>query len=170
METNIIKVKGILQFDVIDVTNKHKSQSSWKKTAMIMIYGDICEYYSWFLKKRYRILLNKPLRNSHISVINDHKDTITGNWDDTKTKWNGKEIEVVLSVDPRTDSNNKNSTCHWWLNIPEEHRGELMAIREELGLSRPHWGLHMSLGYATDKNIAQSKYIHKLIINKLANE
>ena len=29
----------------------------------------------------------------------------------------------------------------------------------------PYWGLHMSLGYANDKNLSHSNYIYKLISN-----
>jgi hypothetical protein len=53
----------------------------------------------------------------------------------------------------------------WWLNIPHKNRGSLQAIRDELGLGNPFYGLHMSIGYANDKNIAHSEYIHELIKN-----
>jgi len=65
--------------------------------------------------------------------------------------------------------------------MDEEDREELHAIRAELGLGRPYYGLHMSIGRAenfvdNDKfipgaekakemNIEQSKYIHRLIKN-----
>lgn len=78
-------------------------------------------------------------------------------WEEVKKKWDGKEIEIVLDLDPRTNSE------HWWLNIPHEERGELQSIRDELGLDRPYFGMHMSLGYANEKNIHHSRYIHDLI-------
>lgn len=160
----IIKQKGIIQFELKDVTNKHKLQSSWKRTAMVKIDGDITHYYAWFLEKRYGLILNKPLRGAHITFINDRASDMNDKWDEVKTKWNGKEIEISLSVDIRTSGE------HWWLNIPEEDRTELHNIRAELGLGRPHWGLHLSIGYAAHLQLEQSKYIHNLIINKLANE
>lgn len=168
-----ITIKGKILFDPKDHTTKHKKQSSWKKMAMVMIDGEWCEYYSWFIWKRYNLRLTSPLRDAHISFINDGDWDIKGDWEKVKKKWDGKKITITLSVDPRTDGQ------HWWLNIPEKHRGELHAIRAELGMGRPHFGLHMTIGYANDDydfdeyytkdikakrtNEEHSKYIHKLI-------
>ena len=162
---NTITVKGKIKFDPSDKTNKHKNQATWKRVAMVLIEGELAEYYAWFIKKRYNLPLNRPLRGAHVTFINDRASDMNGKWDEVKKKWDGKEIEIVLSVDPRTDSVKDNSSGHWWLNVPEEHREQLHGIRAELGLGRPYWGLHMALGYANEKNIAHSKYIHGLIIN-----
>jgi len=135
---------------------------------MVFIEGDVCEYYAWFLQKRYNITLNKPIRGAHISFINDSmRDLIQNNnkseeeilqlWEDVKAKWDGKEIDIVLDLNPKTDDR------IWWLNIPNEEREGLQAIRNELGLGRPYFGMHMSIGYANEKNIEQSVYIHDLI-------
>jgi hypothetical protein len=135
---------------------------------MVFIEGDVCEYYSWFLKKRYNITLNRPIRGAHISFINDSINDLTQNnnksveeltqlWEDVKTKWGGKKIDIVLDLNPKTDGRT------WWLNIPHEDRESLQEIRNELGLSRPYFGMHMSIGYANEKNIEQSTYIHALI-------
>jgi hypothetical protein len=163
-----ITLTGKIGFEPEDRTNKHKAQSSWKKMAMVFIEGDVCEYYAWFLQKRYSITLNKPLRGAHISFINDSMRDLTQNndkseeeilqlWEDVKTKWDGKEIDIVLDLNPKTDGR------IWWLNIPNEEREGLQAIRNELGLGRPYFGMHMSIGYANDKNIQHSIYIHDLI-------
>jgi hypothetical protein len=168
MET--LKLKGIIGFEPEDKTKKHKNQSSWKKVAMVFFDGDICEYYAWFIMKRYNLVLNKPLRGAHISFINDSMKDLTfdnqrsveealNNWEAVKNKWHGKEIEVVLNLSPKTDDRS------WWLNVSHEHRDGLQAIRDELGLGKPFYGLHMSIGYANDKNIAHSEYIHGLIKN-----
>jgi hypothetical protein len=68
-----------------------------------------------------------------------------------------KKIQVDL--EPRTDDR------IWWLIIPHDERNEIQSIRDELGLSRPFFGLHMSIGYANEKNIEHSIYIHELIKN-----
>jgi hypothetical protein len=167
---NRIKLTGKIEFEPSDKTKKHKGQSSWKKMAMVLISGDICEYYAWFLQKRYNLVLNKPLRGGHISFINDSMRDLSLNgvrteeetealWESVKTKWHGKEIEIVLDIDPKTDDR------IWWLNIPNEERGVLQSIRTELGLGRPYWGMHMSIGYANEKMIEHSEYIHSLIKN-----
>lgn len=163
-----ITLTGRIGFEPEDKTNKHLLQSSWKKIAMVFIEGDICEYYAWFLQKRYNITLNKPIRGAHVSFINDSIRDLTKNndnleeeilqlWEDVKTKWDGKEIDIVLDLNPRTNGR------IWWLNIPEEEREGLQAIRDELGLDRPFFGMHMSIGYANERNIEQSVYIHQLI-------
>lgn len=179
---NTIKIKGIIKFDPPDKTNKHKSQSEWKKVAMIFFEGDLCEYYAWFIKKRYNITLHKPLRKAHITFINDKVSEMNGKWESVKEKWNGKEIEVYIDIEPRTDSaESKGRTTHnWWLNVPQDKREELHSIREELGLGRPYFGLHMTIGRAVnfvpdgkfengaarakEMNVEQSMYIHDLFL------
>lgn len=162
---NTVKLKGKIVFDPIDKTKKHILQSSWKIIAMIMFEGDVSEYYAWFIKRRFDINLNKPLRGAHISFINDKVSDIAGNtqeeraekWEVLKKKWNKKEVEISLNLDSRTNGK------HWWLVVPEEERDLLHLIRSEIGLGRPHFGLHMSLGYANERNIAHSEYIHESI-------
>jgi hypothetical protein len=135
---------------------------------MVFFDGDVAEYYAWFIKKRYNLILNKPLRGAHISFINDSMKDLSQNgvlsaeeveakWEEVKKKWDGKKIDIVLDLDPRTNSE------HWWLNIPHEEREQLQSIRDELGLGRPYFGMHMSIGYANEKNIHHSSYIHDLI-------
>jgi hypothetical protein len=161
------KIKGKILFEPEDVTNKHVNQSSWKKIAMVLFEGDVCEYYAWFLNKRYNIQLNKPLRGPHISFINDsHRDLGDfglKQWDIVKDKWDGKELDVILTTEPRCNES------HWWLNIPEESRVQLHEIRAELGLGRPFFGLHMSLGTIHPKFLEHSNYIHSLIKNGIIN-
>ena len=165
---NRIKLIGKIGFEPEDKTNKHKAQSSWKKMAMIFIDGDVTEYYAWFIQKRYNLTLNKPLRGAHISFINDSMRDLSLNgtrsneeieivWEKVKNKWNGKKIDIVLDLEPKTDDRT------WWLNIPHDERDGLQAIRSELGLGKPFFGMHMSIGYANEKNLPHSIYIHDLI-------
>lgn len=165
---NRITLTGKINFEPEDKTKKHMSQASWKKVAMIHIKGDITDYYAWFLKKRFHLDLNKPLRGAHISFINDSINDLSLNgersieevnaiWESVRKKWDGKKIDVVLDLNPRTDDRT------WWLNIPHEERASIQAIRDELGLGRPFFGLHMSIGYANEYNIQHSAYIHESI-------
>ena len=71
MLKNTITYRGKILFDPLDKTTKHKKQSTWKKVAIISFEGEIVEYYAWFLFKRYGLKLNKPIRKSHITFIND---------------------------------------------------------------------------------------------------
>lgn len=171
---NTIELTGKIHFDPEDKTKKHIDQSSWKKVAMVLFSGEICEYYSWYITKRYNITLLKPLRGAHISFINDSfRDMqksenlsmleVSNKWDNVKTKWDGKTVNIVLDLDPRTDDRT------WWLNVPREHRGDLQGIRNELGLGVPFYGMHMSIGYAHPHHENHSRYIHTCIKNGFIN-
>ena len=165
LQCNLLPFTGKIEFDPKDKTKKHATQSSWKKMSMIMFDSDITEYYCWLLEKRYNLKLNKPIRGPHISFINDsirdmkngsgvaYDKLVLDKYEQVKKKWDGKKIDVILNLDVRSDGK------HWWLVVQEENRELIHSIRAELGLGRPHWGLHMSIGYANEKNIEHSKYI-----------
>ena len=156
----MIELKGKIWFDPKNVTKKHNNQAEWKRMAMVMFDGDVSEYYAWFIKKRYNLVLNRPLRGAHISFINDSIRDMGDKadmWDEVKEKYDGKEITIMLDPDVRTDSK------HWWLVVEQESRKPLLDIRTELGLGKPYYGMHMTVGYANEKNIEHSKYILDLI-------
>ena len=169
METRL-KLVGVINFTPTNKTKKHHGQAPWKKIAMVMLDGDICEYYSWLIKKRYNIILNKPLRRAHISFINDSirdlsKDGLLSEsevevlWENTLKKWDGKEVEIILDVNPKTDGK------HMWLNIPHDERGTLQSIRNELGLGKPYFGMHMTIGTPHPLYQDHLVYIHESIVN-----
>ena len=168
METNLVIYQGQIHFDPVNATKKHNTQSSWKRVAMIMLGGDITEYYSWFLYKRYNIILNKPLRGAHVTFINDslndmmkglqteNEDLVETLWNNTKEKWDNKIIDVTFNLDPYTNGK------HWWIIVDHAYRQNIHDIRAELGLGRPYFGLHMSLGYANERNVEHSEYIGRI--------
>ena len=41
----MFEMKGILEFDPVDVSKKHAQQSTWKKVAMVRFYDDTFSYY-----------------------------------------------------------------------------------------------------------------------------
>ena len=136
---------------------------------MVFFDGDVCEYYAWYLKKRFNLILNKPLRGPHISFINDKSSDMTldgeisleevdKNWERVKNIWDGKEVEISICLDYRTDGS------HWWLNVDEASSKSLQLIRNELNLGKPFYNFHLSLGYANERNIEHSRYIHKLLV------
>lgn len=163
-----ILLTGRIEFEPENITKKHNQQASWKHMALVLLDGDITEYYSWFIKKRYNLTLNRPIRGAHISFINDsYKDmSLKGKrsindvkqvWNTVKKKWDGVEVPIMLNTEPRTDDK------YWWLGVSHQHRDRLHGIRSELGLGKPFWGLHMTIGYANEKWLSHSKYIHKCI-------
>jgi len=65
--------------------------------------------------------------------------------------FNGREITFYYENLPRS------SGQHWWLRVWSP---EAEDIRQALGLSRdPYFGMHLTLGYANERNIEHSKYI-----------
>lgn len=167
MEHKLV-LMGKIVFEPENKTKKHNAQASWKHIAMVLISGDVTEYYAWYIEKRFNLILNKPLRGAHISFINDSFRDMSQNgsrsledvkeaWNAAKIKWDGKRIPIMLNLNPRTDDK------HWWLNVDHEYRDKLHSIRAEVGLGKPFFGLHMSIGYANEKNLKHSKYIHQLI-------
>lgn len=165
-----ITINGKIVFEPVDRTKKHKEQSSWKRIAMVIFNCDLTDYYAWFIKKRYNLELNKPIRGAHISFINDSVRDLTSNglisineannnWERVKKKWNKKIVPITLELDPRTCDK------YWWLRVADNTRQDLQGIRSELNLGKPYFGLHLTIGYANEKNLEHSKYIHRLLKN-----
>jgi hypothetical protein len=162
---NTITLKGKIFFDLKDLTKKHQKQSSWKKTAMVLfepdrvdgnrVYNGICEYYCWFVKKRFDLDLTTPIRGAHVSFINDHVRDMKypEKWEEVKNKWEGKEVEVVIDLRPHTSTK-----THWWFIVPHSERGGLQSIRNELGMDKPYYGMHMTIGRAVDKTPSENYY------------
>ena len=166
----MIQITGRIGFDPPSKTKKQKEQDEWKRLAMVHIHSDdIIKYYSWFFEKRYNIRLNPPMRGAHITFISDSLRDLTKDftldrdktellWDKVKNKWDGKEVTFRLDLDVRSNGRT------WWLNVVEEDRAVLQEVRNELGLGRPYFGMHMSIGYANPKDLDHSKYVLKSII------
>lgn len=134
----VIKVRGILDFFPEDVTRKHEKQSEWKCVAIIKTDCDIDLYYAWFLKKRFNLELNKNLRRTHVTFINDRMKR--GVFNEAAKLFHGKEIDFYYEIEPRSNGQ------HWWLRV---HCPEAESIREAMGLERnPYFGLHLTLGNA----------------------
>ena len=159
----VFKVRGILEFSPKDKTKKHVSQASWKRVAMIRTDCELDRYYAWFLKKRFNLELNKNIRGTHITFISDKMDRDT--FDQASKIFNGKEIDFFMEIEPRANKNG-----HWWLRV---HCPESEAIREAMGLTRdPYFPLHLTIGYANEKNIKHSEYILEQckVFNLISND
>ena len=149
--------KGELTFKDLVKTNKHKLQSDWKKVGLLLLKDDTESYYAWLLKKRFGLTLNRTLRGSHITIIND-KFLNNKKWETLSNQFEGKEVEFNYSPENiRTDG------LHWWINVKSK---ESEDIRELFGLNRnPYFGFHLTLGYSNEKNLLHSQYIHKICVS-----
>ena len=65
----MFELKGILEFDPVNVTKKHLSQSSWKRTAMVRFDCDLFAYYSWFLEKRFNLKLKIFTKKQNLKIF-----------------------------------------------------------------------------------------------------
>jgi hypothetical protein len=151
----LLKLSGILVFAPEDKTRKHVSQASWKRVAIIQTGDDIADYYAWFINRRFNLPLNKPLRGAHVTVVNDaerdFKYGVEGRWKWAKENFDGKPIDFYIDLEPRTNGE------HWWFRV---YCPNSEIIRETLGLNRdPFYSLHLTIGYANEKNRAHSDYI-----------
>lgn len=153
----LISLTGKYLFDPDNVTKKHEKQSEWKTTAFVNF--DNCEmhmYYAWFLKKRFNLILNKPVRSTHISFINDKltKEQYE-NYFKIKEEWNGKDVNIIYSPElVRTNGN------HWWLKAECKHADELRTL---IGLDKIFFPYHITIGYVNEKNVEHSEYILRQI-------
>lgn len=146
----MFEMKGVLVFDPINVTKKHNAQSTWKKVAIVKFDCELYDYYSWFLKKRFNLFLNKPLRGTHLTFINDIVDDNV--YLKAKEMFDGKEVTVYY--DPTIVRSNKSG--HWWL---KSESLDCANIRSVMGLGDPYFGYHITIGLATHLQLEHSKYI-----------
>jgi len=152
----MLEIVSTLQFDPVQLTDKHKKQSSWKVNAICLIDGDIDMYYSWFLKKRFNLELNRPIRKAHITVISD-KITDATKYAQAKELFDGKT--VVFTYDP---SDIRTNGEHFWIIV---NNTDIDTIRDVAGLERKaFFGMHLTLGYTNEKNRMHGDYVHRTMI------
>ena len=162
------RIVGKVIFDPADLTKKHEKHSEWKKHVIAFIDDpDFCDYYNWFITKRYGVTLVKPIRGLHFTIINDKlkdgENATEGSYKDSKRVFNKKLIDIEYSLDTRTDGK------HWWLRA---RSNDALFIRQKIGLTpKPYWGFHITIGRAEGRafEVEHSKYIHRLI-KKFGNE
>lgn len=154
----MISITGKYLFDPESLTNKHQNQQEWKTTAFINFdKSELHLYYSWFIKKRFNLELNKPIRDTHISFISDKltKDQYE-KYLIIKEKYNN--IDIIIEYNQELIRTNGN---HWWIKIESK---ELDNVRNIIGLDKIYFPYHITLGYVSDKNIQHSEYIHRQIL------
>lgn len=150
----MFEIKGKIEFDPINITKKHVNQSSWKKTAMVKLDCDTWAYYAWFIKKRFNLKLNKPLRGTHITIINDIVDDEI--YKQARNFFHGKEL--TFKYDPTYIR--ANDKGHWWLKV---YCDDVRNIRSAMGLKPdPYFGLHLTIGLATHLQLEHSIYIKNI--------
>ena len=159
-------IKAKVIFDPKDLTRKHGKQSEWKKHVIAFIdEPDFCEYFSWFLKKRYSLTLVAPIRGVHMTLVNDR---LTDGIDATPTKYksskelyNGMVIDIDYNLDVRTDGK------YWWFMA---RSNDALFIRKQIGLKpTPYFGFHITVARVEGREFEKEHgiYIHNLIKREL---
>ena len=143
-----LETYGIIRFDNTELTNKHKKQSTWKSHIIAYINDDMTDYYRWFLKRRYNLDLIKPIRGTHLTIVNDKTSDIK-NWDKVKEEYDKRRIKIFYNTDIRSN------TKHWWLKAYSPLGEE---IRKKLGLGNPFYAPHITIGLVNEKNQIVSDY------------
>ena len=152
----MLEVIGILDAEPEILTKKQERQSSWKKTCIVKINDDIERYYCWFMQRRFNLTLNKTIRGSHITIVNDRVDDLEAY---NRSLEQLKGTEVHFTYNP---SDIRSNGQHWWLKV---HSEQAKDIREKLGFVRePYNPFHLTLGFANEKNEQHSKYILEQIM------
>jgi len=151
----MITQKGYICFDPRSLTNADKMfKPFW---MIIKLYKDdnTREYYEWFIKKRYGLILQRPAFGAHISVIRG--ETIDKNiWNFYKEKYNNKDIKFYHKNELRTNGK------HWWIKV---YCDFVEDIREKMGyLRKGLFGLHLTLGMPILRQEVYSFYIHQNIL------
>jgi hypothetical protein len=149
----MFEIKGKISFDPINKTKKHNSQSSWKKTAIVEFNDDTYSYYQWFLKKRFNLTINKPLRGTHFTIINDIVNDDVYN----RARELFDQKEITVKFDPTSIGSNEKG--HWWIKAYSEDASE---IRKSMGLGDPYFEFHITIGLATHLQLEHSRYITSL--------
>ena len=93
------KTQGVLDFFPENKTKKHFKQEQVlaKKVCLITTTCDLHSYYRWFIKTRFNLFLNPPLRGTHVTIIND---IIRDNdlYKSVADKYQGKKINFYYEI------------------------------------------------------------------------
>lgn len=146
----MFELEGTIQFDPVNVTKKHSLQSTWKKVAIVKFDCEIFELYRWFVLRRFNLKLNQPLRNSHLTFINDIVDDNV--YLQFKEIFDGKRVRVTY-YPTQIQSNLKG---HWWISADSN---DCQQIRDIMGLGQPYFDYHITIGRATHLQLEHSRYI-----------
>lgn len=156
-----IKMSGKLIFDPKNMTKKHNKQSSWKKTAMIMLNDDTSHYYRYLIEKRFPLIqgvngdtnwINVPLRKSHVTIINDKVND--GIWNKLKSKWNYTSVDFFYNW-----GGLRNNGEHLYFKVDSPMA---QSIRDDGNLGDPYYGFHLTIGHVPEDSLVKSSHLKEV--------
>lgn len=127
---------GKIKFDPQPI--KDSSGNMFKPWWVVILFeDDLGGYYRWWLEKRYKVQLQRPAWDTHISVVRG-EECSSELWNKYKNLYDEHEIEFKFCTSIITNAD------HWWLNIKCDF---LNKLRLNLGLSADaHFDFHITLG------------------------
>jgi hypothetical protein len=157
-------IQGKILFDPMNLTRKHEAHSEWKKSVLALVNEpDFCDYFAWFIKKRYNLKIVEPQRGVHLTIVNDKlSDGINATerkYSRSKKMFDGKVIDIHYDLDIRTDGR------YWWFKAISN---EAILLRQKIGLKPTgFYGLHLTVGRVEGREHEKlhGQYIHRLIKN-----
>lgn len=147
----MIKLIGVVKFDPEPKTEKHIKQSEWKKQMCIDFRGELDLFYAKMVEKAYLIHLIRPHRLGHLTIIADRYSD-NEKWKLAKERYDGKKVEVWY--DPNVRGNDE----YWWLRATCKF-GD--ALRKELGLGKPFFPYHITIGSVKESEKEHVNYVLK---------
>lgn len=98
----------------------------------------IMEYYRYWIQRELGVRTCQPMAKCHVSMIRGEEPRDKAYWDTLP----GKQLSLTYSPDVRTNGK------HWWVFV---NAPEILEIRRKLGLSKPKYPLHMTIGTTVEK-------------------
>lgn len=150
-----MEINGTIIFDPTALNNSEKLFKRWWMIIKLDDGNELAEYYSWWIKKMYGIIMQKPAFGPHISCIRG-EPTSEIIWKEYKEKYNKTNVKFEYTT---ISTNGK----HWWLKVECDL---IKNIRQQMGYTRDGmFGLHLTIGSPIPKYLEQSSYIEKYIEN-----
>jgi hypothetical protein len=158
------RIQGKIIFDPENLTKKHEAHSEWKRSVLAVVdEPDFCNYFAWYIKKRYNLKIVEPQRGVHLTIVNDKLcdgiDATERKYLRSKGMFDGRMIDINYDIDIRTDGK------YWWFKAISN---EAILLRQKIGL-KPigYYGLHLTIGRVEGRDFEKEHgyYVHKLIKN-----
>lgn len=151
----MFETTATIYFDPNHVTKKHEEQSSWKAVGIALLKDDTEAYYRWFLERRFNLKLIKTIRGSHLTFLNEKYENIKVDYEEAKKYFTNKK--VTIKYHPK----NLRFGNGFWFILAESD--DLMNVRSALGLGKPYFDFHITLGNTNELGKEQSQYIKDVL-------
>lgn len=115
-----------------------KAHRAFDNAVILKVDNGITEYYSWWLNRKYGMVLSKPAWGTHITVVSD-KDRVKdlNSFNLLKNRFNGKIVQVPHLVVVKKQ-------WQFWV-VDVKPTNEMIEVRKSLGL-KENFPFHITIG------------------------